>query len=180
MATPTTNTNINVKVSTITLPVTSGFKEQYFYPEDYGAKGDAIGLLNAKIGLDGRTVKDTQYKFKEKDVGKRCYWFAGWQRNPPEAYIESVTPEGAAYLDRSIIGFGPTGLAEYGTTFTWGTDDTQAIEDCLVAASKAMLDVQQLGNSADPQSWGMAPVSGIVKLSAGKWCIQWWSQISYG
>lgn len=132
----------------------------YIDPHAYGAKGDAIGLLNAVIASDLVTVTCNQYQFKQEDVGKECHISSGWETGGYIRIIGSVSG-GAATL--------ATPATSYGTrVLIVGTDDTDALEAAFDAAAKTMLDVQQLGAGADPAAWGPIPLGGTVKLHSGK------------
>jgi hypothetical protein len=132
-----------------------------FNPHDYGAKGDAISMLDAVIAGDLVTITSAQYTFKDSDVGKECHISDGWQTGGYRRVIGSVVA-GAGVLSVAATSAGSN------KAIIIGTDDTLAIEAAFDAAAKSMLTVQQLGKGADPVSWGAVPSGGTVKLASGR------------
>lgn len=131
----------------------------YIDPQEYGVKGDAVGILDAIVAANKLTVTSTQYKFTQDDVGKECHLPNQWEGAGLVRKIVSVS-NGAATLNQATVWSGAMQIIV-------GTDDTLAFEAALEAAATAMLTTKQLGAGADPESWGPAPAAGTLKLRAG-------------
>lgn len=130
----------------------------YIDPTDYGAKGDAVSLQQATVSSDRLYVSHSQYSFKTSDIGKTLWSEVGWQDNGAQRTIVAVS-NGVAQLDSALPSSGTKSIL-------FGTDDTDAIELALQAASKVMLDVTQLGRGADPSGWGGMALGATVKLNS--------------
>lgn len=141
--------------------VLDGIGTNVFRPEDYGAKGDAIGFHDGVYDNGTGVFTSTSYTFTASDLAEAAtkkVYFAGTDGSP-----RTIT---------SIVGSGITvspsisGISSPGILWLMSTDDTAAVQ----AACDAARAVQ--GNDVDEVSSGgidqMIMSSGAVILTPGK------------
>lgn len=132
----------------------SGQTTNIFYPEDFGAKADAVGAHDGVY--DGTWFSSATYSFQPDDIGK-SFWQDGNQR----IISEVGTGANEGKIKTSPANYGTTGIL-----WLMSSDDTAAIQ----AACDAARDVQ--GPDIDELSAGgtdqMIPAGGVVYLTPGK------------
>ncbi len=136
----------------------------YIDPHAYGAKGDAIGLVDAT--LNGSLVSSPTRAFKASDVGKTLYAYVDWQVPDVPHTIVSVSA-GVATISPSYS-FGQ----RTNQPIVFGTDDTLAIEAAFTAAATIMQDIAQTGNGTDRGGWGYLPIGATVKFGARAYMVR--------
>lgn len=139
--------DINIKVSA----------ENVFYPEDFGAKGDAVGNQDGVIA--STWFSSAAYVFTTDDlnaVPQKKLWFSGTDGSP-----RTITAVNAGAIQVTPSVTGTTGIL-----WLMSTDDTQAVQDACNAARAIQ------GPDTDETASGgadhMTPSGGVVYLTPGK------------
>ncbi len=122
-----------------------------FYPEDFGAVGDAVGAQDGTPG-PGNTFSSISYVFQATDVGK-SFW-------PNDGVQRTITAVNSGVATLSSASSGTTNVL-----WLMATDDTVAIQAALDAARAVQgPDVTEDATTLDQ----LVRSGGIVALAAGK------------
>jgi len=103
----------------------------WFNVKDYGAKGDTKKVLDAVGVVSGNHVTSATAKFTAADVGKTCWLISsgnGALMSPAQGTILSINSSTDVTVSSTIAVPGSS------AAFTWGTDDTAAVQAAVVAA----------------------------------------------
>lgn len=103
----------------------------WFNVKAYGAQGDARKVSDAAGVITGNHVRSETASFTAADLGKTC-WLVGSnnfpQLSPANATILAVNSPTDVTVSSTVLANSSNGF------FTWGTDDTMAVQAAVTAA----------------------------------------------